>query len=82
MPPTGGAPFVDAECRVRRRRIVENRAGAPIETLAVLRRQKEVVYPLESPAAQWSPSFFGGFAEYRDNAARHLFTGLACSPAR
>src|SRR5580700_10302222 len=33
--------FVDPERRVRRRRIIKNRPCAPIETLAMLRRQKE-----------------------------------------
>ena len=36
-----GAPFVDPERRARRRRIVEDRSRSPVETLAMLRRQKK-----------------------------------------
>src|SRR5580704_9740578 len=36
-----GAPFVNADRRVCRRRIIENRPGTPVDPLTMLRRQKE-----------------------------------------
>src|SRR6202035_3190787 len=53
-----GAPFVDADRQVRRRGIIEQRPDTPVETLAVLRRQKECYITIGEPRGPVLAEFF------------------------